>query len=53
MSRRKGFVGGVADFFQDVRAARHCAVALEAGRKPPEAALRQLGLKSEIFDRYR
>ncbi|WP_167591877.1 hypothetical protein [Jiella endophytica] len=53
MSRRRGFVAGVADFFEDVRAARHCAVALEAGRKPPEAALRQLGLKRDLFDRYR
>ena len=53
MSRRKGFVGGVTDFLSDMRAARHCAVAIEAGRKPPEAALRQLGLNAEIFDRYR
>lgn len=53
MSRRKGFVGGFADFWSDVRAARHCAVAIEAGRRPPESALRQLGLKSEIFSRYR
>ncbi|WP_176222896.1 hypothetical protein [Aurantimonas sp. 22II-16-19i] len=53
MSRRKGFVGGFADFLSDVRAARHCAVAIEAGRKPPQAALRQLGLDGEVFSRYR
>lgn len=53
MTRQKGFIAGFADFFADVRAARHCATAIEAGRKPPEAALRRLGLKAEMFDRYR
>ncbi|NDW06269.1 hypothetical protein [Jiella pacifica] len=52
MKRQRGFVAGVVDFFGDVRAARHCAAALEAGRKPPEAALRRLGLNREMFDRY-
>ena len=52
MTQRKRFVTSVVDFFGDVRAARHCANAIEAGRKPPEAALRRLGLNREMFDQY-
>ncbi|MBO0664514.1 hypothetical protein LQ948_18295 [Jiella sp. MQZ9-1] len=51
MTRRRGFVAGLAAFLSDVRAANHCATALESGRKPPEAALRRLGLKADVFNR--
>ena len=46
MTRQKGFVAGFADFFADVRAARHCASAIEAGRKYVDAASRMLQAKA-------
>ncbi|MBO0905565.1 hypothetical protein [Jiella sonneratiae] len=53
MSRKRGFVSHVSDFFADFRAARECAAAVEAGRRPREAALRHLGLNAGMFDRQR
>ncbi|MBP0618075.1 hypothetical protein [Jiella mangrovi] len=53
MRHKKSLAAGVADFFEDFRAARRCAVALESGSTPPEAALRRLGLDAKLFERHR
>ncbi|MCK5933125.1 hypothetical protein SAMN06297251_10710 [Fulvimarina manganoxydans] len=51
MNRVSRFAGGFGRFFNQVRAARACASALEAGRVPSDEALRTLGLNRDTFTR--
>ena len=51
MNRASRFTGGFGRFFNQVRAARACATALEAGRLPSDEALRTLGLDRNTFTR--
>ncbi|MCQ0990579.1 hypothetical protein [Jiella marina] len=52
MRRASRFAAGLGSFFEQVRAARACASAMEAGRRPPERAIRTLGLNPDTFDRF-
>lgn len=50
MSRTRKFASKLGMVFDELRAARTVAAAMEAGRRPPERAIRTLGLDESIFN---
>ncbi len=50
MSHARKFASTLGIMFDDFRAARSIAAAVDAGRKPPQRALRTLGLDESIFN---
>lgn len=51
MNRFNLFASEFSRILGDFGAARSCAAAVRAGRRPSEAALRRLGLDASLFDR--
>ncbi|MCP3056414.1 hypothetical protein [Aurantimonas marianensis] len=50
MSHARKFASTLGTMFDEFRAARSVAAAMDAGRRPPERALRTLGLDGSIFN---
>lgn len=50
MSQARKFASTLGMMFDEFRAARSIAAAMESGRRPPERALRTLGLDDSIFN---
>ena len=53
MVRKRGFLRGVAAVAEVLGAARACAAAAEAGRRPEKRDLRILGIGADAFDDVR
>ncbi|MBP0616887.1 hypothetical protein [Jiella mangrovi] len=50
MKRASRIVERIDRFFGQLSAARECASAIDAGRRPPERSLRALGINPRSFD---